>query len=327
MKEKRERKTMDKGRRETGENSSTMELYEWCKDCMAPPAPITVRVTEDEKTAEATMNLTKDSLIFKSSKGMFGIDLSVVRMVEAENENTLVVGFSDEHKISSLRIQLLDNEQFDWNKPLLKWYLHLIQGDVLTTSAMKVYEQYYLAFRREFEKMFDIAYNQNKSVEIIPFNNDDEGFWHEVVHPLTQLLEKEYPILLKYHPKDPVFCYSSQRMHLVDFPKFPYETQLNCAKLYYLIFVVSMTNAKSSLIENYQGTLYSDSEGMTPDDYEKLFMHYKLIEKPFLSEEFKTTLMSRSNADYLPRASGPCPKDYKQWFGGSGPTLIVTYAD
>ena len=114
----------------------------------------------------------------------------------------------------------------------------------------------------------------------------------------TQLLEKEYPILLKYHPKDQVFCYSPQRIHLVDFPKFPYETQLNCAKLYYLIFVAKMASAKGSLIENQHITLYSGSEGMTPDDYEKLFMHYGLIEKPFLSEEFKATLMNDSDADY-----------------------------
>ena len=52
---------------------------------------------------------------------------------------------------------------------------------------------------------------------------------------------------------------------------------------------------------------------MTPDDYEKLFSHYGLIEKPFLSEEFKATLMKDSNADYLEAANGR-PKDYKQWF-------------
>ena len=111
------------------------------------------------------------------------------------------------------------------------------------------------------------------------------------------------------------YLVTAHRHPLVDFPKFPYETQFNCAKLYYLIFVAKMASAKGSLIENQQITLYSDSEGMTPDDYEKLFMHYGLIEKPFLSEEFISTLMKDSNADYLEdKRTGPRPKDYKQWF-------------
>ena len=61
---------------------------------------------------------------------------------------------------------------------------------------------------------------------------------------------------------------------------------------------------------------------MTPDDYEKLFMHYGLIEKSFLSEEFKTTLMNDSDADYEELANGPCPKDYKQWFLGTPASLV-----
>ena len=286
-----------------------MELYAWCKDCMAPPAPIRALVGDAKE--EAPLYLSKDSLLWKTNV-MGGISLSAVKMVEAEDENTLSIGYSSGPRIESVRIQLLDTEQFDWNKPLLKWYLHLVQGDVLTTSAMKVYEQYYLAFRREFEKMFDIAYNQNKSIGEMEINKVDA--WHKVAHPLTQLLEKEYPILLKYHPKDAAYCYSPQRIYLVDFPKFPYETQLNCAKLYYLRFIAAISSAKSSLLRNYQGTLYSDSEGMTPDDYEKLFIHYGLMEKPFLSEEFKATLMNDSNADYLEDANGPRPKNYKQWF-------------
>ena len=40
------------------------------------------------------------------------------------------------------------------------------------------------------------------------------------------LLKKEYPILLKYHPKDELFGDSPQRIHLVDFPKFPYKRSL-----------------------------------------------------------------------------------------------------
>jgi hypothetical protein len=300
---------MDKRRRESGENSSTMELYEWCKDCMAPPAPIRALVGDAKE--EATLYLSKDSLVWKTN-AMGGISLSAVKMVEAEDENTLSIGYSSGTRIESVKIELLDTEQPDWNKPLLKWYLHLIQGDVLTTSVMKVYEQYYLAFRREFEKMFDIAYNQNKSIREMEVNKVDS--WHNPVHMLNQLLEKEYPILLKYHPKDPVLCYSPQRIHLVDFPKFPYQTQLNCAKLYYLRFIAAIASAKSSLLRSYHGTLYSDSEGMTPDDYEKLFLHYGLIEKSFLSEEFKATLMNDSNVDYLEDANGLRPKDYKQWF-------------
>ncbi|MHB2035126.1 MAG: hypothetical protein ACYCPW_00065 [Nitrososphaerales archaeon] len=131
---------------------------------------------------------------------------------------------------------------------------------------------------------------------------------------LTQLLEKEYPVLLKNHPKDETFTQSPQRIHLVDFPKFPYETQLNCSKLTYLIFMARMIGGKSGIIESSQRTLFDDSEGMSPGDYEKLFLHYMLIEKPFLEEDFKSTLMSRSNVTYLEDTNGPRPKNYKQWF-------------
>ncbi|MCL5066834.1 MAG: hypothetical protein M1368_00580 [Thaumarchaeota archaeon] len=296
-----------------------MKLYEWCKECMAPPEPVKV-LAGDEKE-EATLYLSKDSLLWKTNV-MGGISLSSVKMVEAEDEKTLSIGYSSGARIESVRIQLLDTEQFEWNKPLLKWYLHLVQGDVLTTSAMKVYQQYYLAFKREFEKMFDIAYNQNKSIREIKSVEGGDSFWHKPVHMLNQLLEKEYPVLLKYHPKDETYGQSPQRIHLPDFPKLPYETQMNCAKLYYLIFLAKMASAKQSLIEKDQDTLYSDSQGMTPDDYEKLFMHYGLIEKPFLSEDFKATLVSRSDTDYLEDANGPRPKDYKQWFLKSPAPLV-----
>ncbi|MCL5068837.1 MAG: hypothetical protein M1368_10880 [Thaumarchaeota archaeon] len=284
-----------------------MKLYDWCKDCMALPEPTKVLVGDAK--LEATLYLSKDSLLWKSNQ-MGGISLSSVKMVEVEDENTLSIGYSSGSRIESVKIQLLDTEQFPWNKPLLKWYLHLVQGDVLSTSAMKVYQQHYLAFRREIENSFNIAYYENRSAKSRIGSNQ----WHKPVHMLNQLLEKEYPILLDFHPKDDVYVQSPQRIHLVDFPKFSYETQLNCAKLYYLIFMMRMAGAKDYLINGYQGTLYDDSEGMTPDDYEKLFMHFGLIEQHFLSEEFKSTLMSRSNLNYLDDANGPCPKDYKQWF-------------
>ena len=282
---------------------------------MAPSEPTKVLVGDAK--LEATLYLSKDSLLWKSNQ-MGGISLSSVKMVEAEDENTLSIGYSSGSRIESVKIQLLDTEQFAWNKPLLKWYLQLVQGDVLSTSAMKVFQQYYLPFRREIENSFNIAYYENRSAKSRIGSNQ----WHKPVHMLNQLLEKEYPILLDFHPKDDVYVQSPQRIHLVDFSKFPYETQLNCAKLYYLIFMMRMAGAKDYLINGYQGTLYDDSEGMTPDDYEKLFVHFGLIEQPFLSEEFKSTLMSRSNLNYLDDANGPCPKDYKQWFLKSPAPLV-----
>ena len=299
---------MDKQRRENGENSSAMELYEWCKDCMAPPAPIRALIGDAKE--EATLYLSKDSLLWKTNV-MGGISLSAVKMVEAEDENTLSIGYSSGPRIESIRIQLMDAEQFDWNKPLLKWYLHLVQGDVLTTSAMKVYQQYYLTYRHGIENLFDKVYNYDRPLKEV--DNVHLG-WHNPVHMLTQLLEKEFPILLEYHPKDKAYTESPQRIHLVDLPQFPYETQLNCAKLTYLIFMTTVTSGKSLTTADYQGTLYGDSQGMTPDDYEKLFAYYGLIEKPVLSDEFKSTLMSRSNVNYLEDANGTCPKDHKRWF-------------
>ena len=44
----------------------------------------------------------------------------------------------------------------------------------------------YLAFRRELEKMFDIAYNQNKSIREIESVDGGDAFWHRPVHMLTQ---------------------------------------------------------------------------------------------------------------------------------------------
>ena len=111
---------------------------------MAPPAPIRALVGDAKE--EATLYLSKDSLLWKTNV-MGGISLSAVKMVEAEDENTLSIGYSSGPRIESVKIQLLDTEQFDWNKPLLKWYLHLVQGDVLTTTAMKVYEQDHLAYQ------------------------------------------------------------------------------------------------------------------------------------------------------------------------------------
>lgn len=275
---------------------------------MAPPEPIKALVGDAKE--EAMLHLSKDSLLWKT-KMVGGISLSSVKMVEADDENTLSIGYASGARIESVRIQILDTEQFDWNKPLLKWYLHLVQGDVLTTSAMKVFQQYYLAYRRGMEDLFEKMNNANRPLTEI--DNVNLG-WHKPVHMLTQLLEKEYPVLLKNHPKDETYAQSPQRIHVVDFPKFPYETQLNCSKLTYLIFVATIVGGQRAIMEGNQGTLYGDSEDMSPSDYEKLFMHYALIEKPFLSEEFKSLLMSRSNVNYLEDANGPRPKDYKRWF-------------
>ena len=214
-----------------------MKIYDWFTDCMEHPEPVKALIGDAKE--EAILYLSKDSLLWKNS-AMGGIALSAVKMVEAEDENTISIGYSSGTRVESVRIRLLDNEQFEWNKPLLKWYLHLVQGDVLTTSAMRVFQQYYLAFKGEFERWFDVVYHENRFAKC----NIDGDHWHKVTHPLTQLLEKEYPILMKYHPKDPVFSHSPQRIHLVDFPKFSYETQLNCAKLYYLVFMARMASAK-----------------------------------------------------------------------------------
>ena len=296
-----------------------MKLYEWCNDCMSLPEPVKVLVGDARN--EATLHLTKDSLLWKTDT-VGGISLSSIKMVEVEDENALSIGYASGARIESVRIQLLDTEQFDWNKPLLRWYLHLVQGDVLTTSAMKVFQQYYLAFKVEFEKMFDIACNRKQSVREITSFKGGDAFWHNPVHMLNQLLEKEYPNLLKFHPKDETYAQSPQRIHLADFPRFSYETQLNCTKLSYLIFLGSCISAGQSLLENNQNTLYDDTEDMTPDDYEKLFLHFGLIEKPFISDEFKSKLISRSNINYLADANGPRPKNYKQWFVNAPSPLL-----
>ncbi|MDG6995953.1 MAG: hypothetical protein JRN52_08520 [Nitrososphaerota archaeon] len=277
---------------------------------MSPPEP-TKALVGDAKL-EATLYLSNDSLLWKSNQ-IGGISLSSVKMVEAEDDSTLSIGYSSGTRIESVRIRLRDKE-FAWNKPLLKWYLHLVQSDVLTTTAMKVFQQYYLAYRHEIENLFDIAFKQNKSIREINNIGQGDAFWHKPVHVLNQLLEKEYPELLKYHPKDQTYSQSPQRIYLSDFPKFPYEMQLNCAKLYYLIFLARVTSAKSALVRNDQNTLYSDTEGMTPDDYEKFFIHFGLISQPILPDEFKIRLLERSDIDYLEDANGPRPKDYKQWF-------------
>ena len=219
-----------------------MKLYDWCTDCMAPPEPVKALIGDAKE--EAILYLSKDSLLWKNS-AMGGIALSAVKMVEAEDENTISIGYSSGTRVESVRIRLLDNEQFEWNKPLLKWYLHLVQGDVLTTSAMRVFQQYYLAFRRGIEELFDIAYRQNKPIREINNVGRGDAFWHKPVHMLTQLLEKEYPVLLKYHPKNEAYSRSPQRIYLADFPKFPYETQLNAAKLYYLIFLAYKASEKA----------------------------------------------------------------------------------
>lgn len=292
-----------------------MKLYDWCKDCMSLPEPVKAFVGESRE--EATLHLTKDSLLWKT-KTVGGISLSSIKMVEAEDENTLSIGYASGTRIESVRIQLLDTEQFDWNKPLLKWYLHVVQGDVLTTSAMKVFQQYYLAYRRGIEDLF--AKVDKSSDSFAEIDNVKLG-WHRPVHMLNQLLERQYPILLQNHPKDEAYSQSPQRIHLSDYPKYSYEIQLNCTKLAYLIFMASMVGGKRAILERNSGTLYDDSEGMSPSDYEKLFLHYGLIEKTFLEEDFKAVLMSRSNVTYLEDANGPRPKDYKQWFLKTAPPI------
>ena len=51
-------------------------------------------------------------------------------------------------------------------------------------------KQDHLAYKSGIENLFDIAYQQNKSIREINNVGRGDAFWHTPVHTLTQLLEK-----------------------------------------------------------------------------------------------------------------------------------------
>jgi len=70
---------------------------------MAAPEPIKALVGDARE--ESTLHLAKDSLLWKTNT-MGGISLSSVKMVEAEDESTLSIGYASGTRIESVRIQL-----------------------------------------------------------------------------------------------------------------------------------------------------------------------------------------------------------------------------
>jgi hypothetical protein len=267
----------------------------------ARPTARKVRVNGEE----ATLHITEKSVLFESGTGgVTGFERSAIRMVAKNQEGDIVIAYADGSIVKSVTVSVIEGDS----------------SELLFSDALKEHlgpsvldEEMERMFIRDRDLLLKKLENMKNGMTDPLTKEEDKRIGRDrstMYEAWGNKFEKEFPSekTLWVGP-----------WNLLEYPR---EHQVSWAKercLAELQFFVKATaemlrGPSLGLNPNFTG----DSHGMLPEDWEKLFLHYGVVDRPFLWPEF----VRRYGRDgvYIwvdELKDGRSPRwDYKAWFNG-----------
>ena len=267
----------------------------------AKPTARKVRVNGEE----ATLHITEKSVLFESGAGgINGFERSAIRMVTKNQEGDIIIAYADGSVVKSVTVSVLngDSSQLLFS-PELKEHLSpsLLDDEIERT------------FVRDRDLLLKKLENMKNGI-MDPLTKEEdkriEGDRWRMSEAWGCKFEKEFPAgkTLWVGP-----------WNLLEYPK---EYQVSWVKERCLGELQCFATAAAEMLRSpslkVNPNFTGDSAGMLSQDWEKLFLYYGVIDKPFLWPEFVNRYGRDGVTILVDKLEGGRPPrwDYKAWFGG-----------
>jgi hypothetical protein len=226
---------------------------------------------------EAVLHITDESVMFERGGKVSGFLRSAIQMIKPDGD-TMLIAYTVGNEVKSVRI-----EPITALTPLLT---HGPQKDSslrgITTSPTaaldEVFEKLYRDARRELEERLAKVMEepQNNSLRLTP---EEEKRYSEVFGQMMRIIRTKHGI----DEDDPSHPLATWSLH-----EQPYPVQLEVIKAEHILFLHEIAGSRAENADiGYTAT------GIWPRDMERILVRYKLIERPFLTTEFKNYLKSK----------------------------------
>jgi hypothetical protein len=231
-------------------------------------------------SSQGTLHITEKSIMFEDEKGeITGIEKSAIRMVKTSDDREVVVAYASGAEVKSVRIKPLEDNAAG---------LLILLGDkehVPPTVFDEEFEKIYLHWKNKLEAEL------RQSIEGRPYHLEHEE------KSQVALASSSMQAILQWRYNMPGRMRDKSIWNLPDTPE---EYQLGWAKVEYvdsfLPHMIEVASGYHYLYRNHQ-PIYQDFDGMWPEDWERFFLHYRIIEKPILTEDLKKKARERAEVE------------------------------
>ncbi len=249
---------------------------------------------------EGTVHVTDKSILFEGVDGITGVERAAIRMVKTNDRGEVVVAYADGANVRSVRIKPLDASPADL---------------LLALNGQNVPQE---VFDEEFERLFQEA-KKNLEPKLLralkgePYRmpRAEGSKWSATRQKMQEILDKRFSL------PEPVYPIWEVR----DMPR---EFQVGWAKAKYVDVTFSLIEFASDYSEedlgqkSFGGHLpyhagYADGHEMWPEDWERFFLHFGVIDAPRLTDEVKARARKYHYFYGAPQGKA-IPPDFKSWF-------------
>jgi hypothetical protein len=247
---------------------------------------------------EGTVRITDKSILFEEVDGITGVERSAIRMVKTNDKGELVVAYADGANVKSVRIKPLDASPADL---------------LLALKDQNVPQE---VFDEEFERLFQDAKNNletklQRAMKGEPYKmpKAEASKWGSTWRKMEEILNRRFNI--------PKWIYPVWEVR-----NMPREYQVGWAKYMYVSQTPALIQFVSDYSESYVGQKqfgghvpyqggYGEGHEMWPEDWERFFLHFGVIDVPRLTEEVKARARE---FHHFSTSQNTVPPDFKAWF-------------
>jgi hypothetical protein len=226
---------------------------------------------------EAILHITNQSVMFEKGGKVSGFLRSAIQMIKPDGD-AMLIAYSVGNEVKSVRVEPMT--------ALTSLLIHDSRkgsgsSETVTPAASgaldEVFERLYKETRDELEQRLNRVMEQsrNKSLRLTP---EEEKRYGEVFAQMMRMIRTKHGI----DEEDPEDRLTTWSLH-----EQPYDLQLEFIKAMHVSFLNEVAGPRAETADiGYTAT------GIWPEDMEHVLAHYKLINGPFLTAEFKAYLQS-----------------------------------
>lgn len=220
---------------------------------------------------EAVLHITDQSVMFEKGGRVSGFLRSAIQMVKPDGD-AMIIAYSVGSEVKSVRV-----EPMTAVASLVASGVSPSSAQAPATGLDSVFDKLYWETRKELEERLAKvqAEPENKSLRLTA---EEEAKYSQVSRQMENLLGNKYGFNARAEDSP---------MSFWGLEKQPHEVQLDVIKTLHLSFLRLMVGSKAEISD----IAFSSTE-VWPEDWENILVQFKLSDKLFLTEKFKSYLAS-----------------------------------
>jgi len=219
---------------------------------------------------EATMHITDQAIMFEKEGRVSGFERNAIRMLKPDGD-AMVIAYAVGSEVKSVKVEPMTAAAS------LLATSNPSTSPILTTGLNTVFEKLYWDTRKELEDRLARVQEEpeNKSIRLTA---EEEAKYSQVSRQMENLLSSKYDFDARAEDS-PMSFWGLENQ--------PREVQLDVIKTLHVSFLRLMVSSRVEISD----IAFSSTE-VWPEDWERILVQFRLSDKPFLTDGFKSYLAS-----------------------------------